>query len=186
MKKIKSFLAIGMLSATLASMPVEGSSATSTTVNVTSNSSSGIVDANLTATLDDGTVLGFRLSGSTVYLCGAISQQGELTIPDSIFYSSNRYAVNYIGYNRCDFDNAQSVKSLTLPVTTTYINYLPSTVKVLHTRNYISSVNSGQFSNLDKLRYYQCRRNRTSQNHCDYDKSRRDCSVTSPADRQLV
>lgn len=151
MKKINSLLAIGMLSATLASMPVEGSAATSTTVNVTSNSSSGIVDANLTATLDDGTVLGFRRSGSTVYLCGAISQQGELAIPDSIFYSSNRYAVNYIGYNRCDFDNAQSVKSLTLPVTTTYINYLPSTVKVLHTRNYISSVNSGQFSNLDKV-----------------------------------
>lgn len=151
MKRIKSLLAIGMLSATLASMPVESSAAISTTVNVTSNSSSGIADANLTATLDDGTVLGFRRSGSTVYLCGVISQKGDVTIPDSIYYSSTRYAVNIVGYNRCDFDNAQSVTSLTLPSTITNISYLPTSVKVLHTNNYISSVNSGQFSNLTKV-----------------------------------
>lgn len=151
MKRIKSLLAIGMLSATLASMPVESSAAISTTVNVISNSSSGIADANLTATLDDGTVLGFRRNGSTVYLCGAISQKGEVTIPDSIYYSSTRYAVNNVGYSRCDFDNAQSVTSLTLPATVTYINYLPTSVKVLHTNNYISSVNGGQLSNLTKV-----------------------------------
>lgn len=151
MKRIKSLLAIGMLSATLASMPVESSAVTSTTVNVISNSSSGIADANLTATLDDGTVLGFRRSGSTVYLCGAISQKGDVTIPDSIYYSSTRYAVNYVGYNRCDFDNALSVTSLTLPATITYIYYLPASVKVLHMNNYISSFNSGQLSNLAKV-----------------------------------
>lgn len=122
-----------------------------TTVDVVSNSSSAIVDANLITTLDDGTILGFRRSGSTVYLCGAISQQAELTIPDSIFYSSNRYAVNYVGYNRCDFDNAQNVTSLILPPTMEYVNYLPSTVKVLHVRNYMSSVNSSQLSNLTKV-----------------------------------
>lgn len=148
MKKIYSLLALGFLGATLAAVPVESNA---TTVNVVSNSSSGIADANLTVTYDDGTVLGFRRSGSTVYLCGAISQQAELTIPDSIFYSSNRYAVNYVGYNRCDFDNAQNVTSLTLPATITYINYLPATVKVLHTNNYISSLNSGQLSNLNKV-----------------------------------
>ena len=151
MKRIKFLLAIGMLCTTLASIPTESSAAISTTVNVTSNSSSGITDANLTATLDDGTVLGFRRSGSTVYLCGAISQQAELSIPDSIYYSSTRYAVNYVGYNRCDFDNAQNVTSLTLPATITYLNYLPSTIKVLHTNNYISSVSSGQLSNLNKV-----------------------------------
>lgn len=122
-----------------------------TTVDVVSNSSSGIVDANLIATLDDGTILGFWRFGSTVWLCGAISQQTELIIPDSVFYLSNRYAVNRVGFNRCDFDNAQSVKSLTIPVTTTNISYLPSTVKILHTKNYISSFNSGQFSNLEKV-----------------------------------
>lgn len=148
MKKIKSLLALGFLGATLAAMPVESSA---TTVNVISNSSSGIADANLTVTFDNGTVLGFRRSGSTVYLCGAISQQVELTIPDSIYYSSTRYAVNYVGYNRCDFDNAQNVTSLTLPATITYLNYLPSTIKVLHTNNYISSVSSGQLSNLNKV-----------------------------------
>lgn len=151
MKRIKSLLAIGMLSATLASMPVESSAAISTTVNVTSNSSSGIADANLTATLDDGTVLGFRRSYSSVCLCGVISQKGDVTIPDSIYDSSTRYAVNTVGYIRCDFDNAQSVTSLTLPSTITEIWSLPTSVKVLHTNNYISSVNSGQLSNLTKV-----------------------------------
>ncbi len=148
MKKIYSLLALGFLGATLSAVPAESKAST---VDVVSNSSSGIADANLTATFDDGTVLGFRRSGSTVYLCGAISQKGDVTIPDSIYYSSTRYAVNYVGYNRCDFDNAQSVTSLTLPATITYINYLPTSVKVLHTNNYISSLNSGQLSNLTKV-----------------------------------
>ncbi|MBP3512760.1 MAG: hypothetical protein J6K19_12070 [Prevotella sp.] len=148
MKKNHFLLALGFLGTTLSIMPQKSNAIT---VDVVSNSSSGIADANLTATLNDGTILGFRRSGSTVYLCGAISQQVELTIPDSIFYSSNRYAVNFIGYSRCDFDNAQNVTSLTLPATTTYVNYLPATIKVLHTNSYISSFNSGQFSNLDKV-----------------------------------
>lgn len=148
MKKIHSLLALGILGATLSAMPQKSNA---TTVDVVFNSSSGIADATLTTTLNDGTILGFRHSGSTVYLCGAISQQVELTIPDSIFYSSNRYAVNYVGYNRCDFDNAQNVASLTLPATITYLNYLPSTVKVLHANSYISSLNSSQLSNLNKI-----------------------------------
>lgn len=148
MKQIYSLLALGILGATLSVMPQKSNA---TTIEVVSNTSSGIADANLTATLSDGTILGFYRSWSTVYLCGAISQQKELTIPDSISYSSNSYAVEYIGYNRCDFDNAQNATSLILPATITNVQYLPATVKVLHTKNYISSVNRDQLSNLDKV-----------------------------------
>lgn len=148
MKKNHSLLVLGILGAILLVMPQKSNA---TTVDVVYNSSSGIVDANLITTLDDGTILGFRRLGSIVYLCGAISQQAELTIPDSIFYSSNRYAVNNVGCNRCDFDNAQNVTSLILPPTMEYVNHLPSTVKVLHVKNYISSVNSSQLSNLTKV-----------------------------------
>lgn len=147
-KKFCSLFALGILGALLTAMPVKSNAAT---VTVTSNSAAGIENANLTATLDDGTILGFRRSGSTVYLCGAISQSAELSIPDSIWQSSTLYAVNYIGYNRCDFDNAQSIKSLTLPPTVTHISYLPSTVKVLHTNSYISSLSSDQLANLNKV-----------------------------------
>lgn len=148
MKKIHSLLAIAFWGAMLSAMPVKSSA---TTVNVVSNSSSGITDAKLTVTYDDGTVLGFMRSGSSVYFCGAISQQAELTIPDSVVYSSSSYAVNYVGYNRCDFDNAQSVTSLVLPSTVKYVNYLPSTVKVLHVNSYISSVRNDQLSNLSRV-----------------------------------
>lgn len=148
MKKIYFLLALGIPGMALSSMPQKSNAAT---VDVVSNSSSGIADANLTATLNDGTILGFRRSGSTVYLCGAISRQAELTIPDSIFYSSTRYAVDRVGYYRCDFDNAQSVTSLTLPPTMRYVDYLPSTVNVLHVNNYMSSVNSSQLSCLSKV-----------------------------------
>lgn len=150
MKKIKFILTFGVLGTMLAIMPSK-SNAASKTVTVTSNSSSGITEANLTATLDDGTVLGFRRYGSTVYLCGASSQQKELSIPDSILDSSNRYAITRIGYNLCDFDNAQSVTTLTLPPTIEYINNLPSTVNCLHVNNYMSSVNSSLLSNLTKV-----------------------------------
>lgn len=149
MKKIHSLLALGFLGATLAAVPVESNA---TTVNVVSNSSSGIANANVTATLDDGTVLGFYRSWSDVYFCGAISTKKELIVPDSISYSSSLYAVNYIGYNNvCDFDDATSVNSLYLPATMYYVNYLPVTVSVLHLKNYMNSVNSDQLFNLEKV-----------------------------------
>ncbi|MBP3774848.1 MAG: leucine-rich repeat protein [Bacteroidaceae bacterium] len=149
MKKIYSLLALGMLGAVLAAVPMK-SMATSI-VTVTSNSSSGIGRANLTATLDDGTVLGFYRSGSTVYFCGAISQQTSLTVPDSIEYSSTRYAVARIGYSDCDFSKAQSVTSLTLPATVTAIYTIPDPVKELHVNSYIDYVNSDRFSNLNRV-----------------------------------
>ena len=134
-------------------MPIKGNATTSTTVNVVDNYSSGIECATLTATLNDGTILGFYYNDySEIFFCGAISQKSELTIPDSIIYNSKRIEVKYIGYNSiCDFDNAQGVKSLTLPKTTTYIFYIPPTVKVLHTRNYFEDISTELLSRLDKV-----------------------------------
>lgn len=154
MEKIKFLLTFVFLGTMLAMVPAECSAA-STTVEAKSNSSSGIGDATMTATLSDGTVLGFRTCyGSEVCFCGAISQQDELVLPDSVLYSSKRYPVTWIGspYNLiCDFDEAQSVTSLRLPPTVEGIRNSPSTVKVLHVSNYISSVTSAQLSNLSKV-----------------------------------
>lgn len=148
MKRIKSLLTFALLWAMLAGLATESGAKT---VTVSSNSSSGIKNAYLTATLEDGTILGFYRSGSNVYLCGAISQQTELTVPDSIVYYSSRYAVTMIGYDVCDFDNAKSVTSLILPATITRIDYLPSTVKVLNTSSYISNVYGERLANLNKV-----------------------------------
>ena len=112
--------------------------ADSNVVQIESNSKSGITKAGYTATLDDGTVLGFynlnTSSGNHTYFCGAISQKTEISIPDSVVYNSKRYAVRYVGVpnGRCDFDNAQSVSSLILPITIENIYSLPPTVKELH------------------------------------------------------
>lgn len=61
-------LAFSVVSRECAAAPV--------TVTVVPNSTSGIAHANLTATLEDGTILGFYNQGTTkAYFCGAISQQ---------------------------------------------------------------------------------------------------------------
>lgn len=141
-----------LLAFMLVMMLANSLSAIAKTVSVVSNSDSGIENADLTVTLDDGTILGFTTYYSnSACFCGAISSQTELSVPDSIWYSSTRYAVEYIGYSRCDFDNAQSVTSLILPATVKDLNYLPEPIKVLHTNNYISYVNYNQLSNLDKV-----------------------------------
>lgn len=127
------------------------------TVTIVSNSNSGIEKANYTATLSDGTVLGFYNPGSSsgATFCGAISQKTSLSVPDSvIFYSTsstNRYPVKVIGYNRLDFDNAQSITSLTLPSLVSSLSYMAPTVKTLHTKSYISSVTSSCLSGLSKV-----------------------------------
>lgn len=121
------------------------------TLEVVENYSSGIEGAYYTATLEDGTVLGFTSSK----FCGAITQRTELSIPDSIHYSyynySYTYAIEQIGYYDTGFDQAQSLTSLTLPATVTYIYYLPASVRSLHTNSYISSVYSDRLSNLDRV-----------------------------------
>ena len=145
-------MAIGLIG-TLFTMPFKSQAET---VTIVSNSNSGIERASYTATLSDGTVLGFTsLSSSGSYFCGAISQKTSLTVPDSvIIYSSSsttRYPIKYIGYNRLDFDNAQSVTSLTLPSLVSSLNYMAPTVKTLHVKSYISSVSSSCLSELTKV-----------------------------------
>lgn len=107
-------------------------------VEVVSNSYSGILNATYTATLEDGTVLGFAISSSTAYFCGAKTTVKAITVPETISYNGQVYAVNYIGryvnssYS-LDFDGAISVESLILPSNTTYIyNSIPTTVSELH------------------------------------------------------
>lgn len=107
-------------------------------VEVVSNSISGIQNAKYTATLDDGTVLGFDIYSSSVYFCGAKSSATSVTIPETISYNGRTYNVKYIGRfsgsnYKLDFDFATSVTSLTIPSTATDIySSLPTTVSELH------------------------------------------------------
>ena len=107
-------------------------------VEVVSNSISGIQYAKYTATLNDGTVLGFDIEYSSVYFCGAKSSATSVTIPETISYNGRTYNVKYIGRfsgskYKLDFDFATSVTSLTIPSTATYIySSLPTTVSELH------------------------------------------------------
>lgn len=151
MKKLSYLMVIGLL-VTLFIVPLKSHAET---VTIVSNSNSGIENAQYTATLSDGTVLGFQSLGNNTYFCGAISQNSSLTVPDSvILYSSsstNRYPVKRIGYNRLDFDNAPSVTSLTLPSLVTSLNLMAPTVKILHVNSYISDVNTNCLSELTKI-----------------------------------
>ena len=107
-------------------------------VEVVSNNNSGIQYANYTATLEDGTLLGFSISSSTAYFCGAISSSKSVTVPDTISYNNKTYTVKYIGrYSGSsyvlDFQKATSVGSLTIPSTATNIySSIPSTISELH------------------------------------------------------
>lgn len=67
------------------------------TLVVASNSTSGIEGADYVGTLTDGTVLGFRRSGSTIYFYGAKTDATSLEVPDSIFFSGSKHAVTWCG-----------------------------------------------------------------------------------------
>lgn len=169
MKRSASLLAWGFLGVSLFVMPTETYSAnhvyksaesSTTIVDVVYDSSSGISGANLTATLDDGTVLGFHqyLASRTisqtgdVYFEGAISMRQELIIPDSIRYpSGEKYAV--VTINNCDLSQASNVTSLTLPAKISSLYGLPSSIKVLHAKSYIkgANVDVSIISNLSKV-----------------------------------
>ena len=105
-------------------------------VEVVSNSNSGIKNATYTATLEDGTVLGFYISSSRAYFCGAKTTVESITVPETISYNGMTYAVNYIGTRNggtLDFGSATSVVSLTLPSNITEIySSIPTTVSELH------------------------------------------------------
>lgn len=115
------------------------------------NEDSGIANAKYTMTLEDGTILGFRDNWNTYYFCGAISTASKIEVPSYVLSDTQLGAVEYIGYNDCDFSRAQSVKSLNLPPTVSSIYHFPSTVEELHLRNYMSYVDSDKISHLQKL-----------------------------------
>lgn len=105
-------------------------------VEVVYNNNSGIQYADYTATLEDGTILGFSINHSTAYLCGAKSSSKSVTVPETVSYNNKTYTVEYIGRYRdsdytLDFEEATSVVSLTIPSTSTDIS-IPSTVSELH------------------------------------------------------
>ncbi len=114
------------------------------TVTVTLSSNSSINNANITATLSNGTLLGFYLdfySGYTsdVYFCGASTSEKSLSVPDSIIYNGEKYAVSYLGCypgSELDFDEATGLTELTLPNTITYIySNIPSQIQNLHLKS---------------------------------------------------
>lgn len=125
-----------------------------TTVTVVANNSSGINRANYTATLSDGTVLGFYISSSYVYFCGAISSASSIEVPGTLTLGtgSSKYTVRFFGYSsdyHIDFDEATNLTEITLPAEITDINsYVPIYISDLHlnsttrpscSRNFISS-----------------------------------------------
>ena len=148
MKKIKSILALVFLGAVLATVPVKSNAAV---VEVVSNSSSGIANAKLTVTYDDGTILGFCRSGSYVYFCGAITSSTSLQIADSISINGSVYIVNRCGYsdNVLDFDEALNLSILSLPPTITYIYNIPSQITDL----YLKSANPPTLNSSSSISY---------------------------------
>lgn len=156
MGKTKVLWTLGILLALLSAMPAESHAADPVTLTVVENYSSGIEQANYTATLDDGTILGFYTDDGlqSANFCGAISQKNEITVPDYIIAQGwdESNPVNYIGYYRCDFERAQNAVSLRLPATMKSILRLPPTVKILHMNGAPPSNNDTEgLSNLDKV-----------------------------------
>lgn len=152
MKKLKNLLSLGILWATLTAVPLDSYAYVATTVDVVYDTASGIENTDYIATLNDGTVLGFRSRYGGYQFTGAISQEGEISVPDSIRIPGNHKASAVICIdNYCDFMSAQSVISLKLPKTIDYLYGMPSSVKVLHMNNYVSNIYSSTLTNLDKV-----------------------------------
>ena len=107
-------------------------SAWAMTVDVVYNSSSGIENADYTATLDDGTVLGFKY-GYDYSFVGAITTATSLTVPDSLRSNGSVKAVTSIGYSSTvDFSQAPNLTILTIPVTVTNVYSLPAAISDIH------------------------------------------------------
>ncbi len=121
------------------------------TVTVTSSSNSSISSANVTATLSNGTLLGFYRSSSNIYFCGASTSEKSLTVPDSIIYNGTKYAVKYLGYSineELDFEGATNLTELTLPNTITQIrSYIPSQIQDLHLKSITPPAFYSSYSN---------------------------------------
>ena len=146
-------------------------------VEVVRNNNSGIQYANYTATLEDGTLLGFSISSSTAYFCGAISSSKSVTVPETISYNNKTYTVKYIGrYSGSsyvlDFEKATSVGSLTIPSTATDIySSIPSMISELHILGmtppsiYTKNINTGITVYVPKEAFT------TYQNYCTLNKN---------------
>ena len=110
-------------------------------LTVYSISNSGINYATLIGWRADGSRLGFRLSGSDCYFCGAISSATSLCVPEQISYNGTIYDVNNCGYyggSVLDFEEATTVTSLTLPKTILEIrDDIPWNIDNLHLQHNI-------------------------------------------------
>lgn len=106
------------------------------TVSATSNTSSGIQHANYTATLSDGTILGYYYSYDEVYFCGAISTFAHVIVPNEITIGSTTYDVTQIGqYNldQIDLTKSPATKELTFGNSITNIrSAIPVNVENIH------------------------------------------------------
>lgn len=146
-------MAIGFVVA-LFTMPL---SSLAENVTIVANSSSGIENASHTATLSDGTIMGFCNAYGSWTFVGAISTRTSLTIPDSLFLNSSsttdKYPVKRVGYYGVDMSNAQNVTSLTFPPTIIYIYDLQTApnIKTLHAQSYISNIQSTCLSEVTKM-----------------------------------
>ena len=99
------------------------------TVDVVENTTSGIQNADYTATLEDGTVLGFKYRN----FVGAITTTTSLTVPDSLRFNGSVQAVTAIGYYPAvDFNRSPNLTVLTIPSTVTTIYSLPATISDIH------------------------------------------------------
>ncbi len=107
------------------------------TIKVVEDYSSGINGANYTATLDDGTILGFyeyRSMENSYHFCGAISTAETLSIPDGITIGATDHEITMIGcYGELDLTQATTVKRLIFgPSINTIDGAIPASVSELH------------------------------------------------------
>lgn len=96
------------------------------------NDSSQIVGANYTATLADGTIIGFNHYQYYNFI-GAITSSTSLTVPDTIIYDSQKYVV---ASGEINIDKAPNLTSLTLSSGITQIRgTIPPQILNLHIKS---------------------------------------------------
>ena len=120
-------------------------------VTVKQNSNSGIQysirynrNVNFTATLSDGSVLGFygyqSNNSYTFYFSGAITEARALIIPEFVWYNGTEYPVEFFGYQYSnleviDFRQASNLTELSLPGTIeAFYSSVPAQITDLHLR----------------------------------------------------
>lgn len=130
------------------------------TVQITPDTSSGINNATYTATLEDGTILGFanRYGYEDIYsisLVGAKTAGENLIVPDSVEYQGTWAPIYYIGLEgdeKLHFPESSSLRDITVPMSVAYINMssIPFSITTLH---FIESSIPG-YDGYPSLNYY--------------------------------